>query len=339
MTLRTTALILGLASLAGGCIVTPRYDEVRVYDERRVVYEDDAYEGYYYVRIVYLGGIPWYVDEDLQARPVPPHLRSHFRYGAWARSAPPSFGRDDGMRDGYRLSRIVYIDGVPHHVDEGRHARPIPSRLRSRFSYDSVARRDDSGRRPGGRPAPPFAHPGNEAHRFPQATGRDRQQGPAYGADDAPGRGMPPGYMREEARPLPPDSGRERQGPRAYEVENESRRGMRQARMREEGGRQDPSDARNGRGMPPPQYEAPSARGESRDERRGQPSHEVVQRERMARSAGDERRRGMDVADERGAEASPERKNGKGRGRNDDQEADAWDERGGNAGRRNRRDE
>jgi hypothetical protein len=380
MTLRTTALILGLASLAGGCTVTPRYDEARVYpDERRVIYEDDAYEGYYYVRIVYLGGVPWYVDEDLQARPVPPHLRGHFRYGTWARSAPPRFGRDDGVRDGYRLSRIVYIDGVPHHVDEGRHARPIPARLRSRFSYDSVARHDGSGRRPGERSAPPFARSGNEARSFPPATVRERQQAPAYGADNAPGRGMPPGYMREEprqhpmvnarerqespawqgnalgratervreeARPLPSESGRERPQRPAYGAADEPRRGMPQARMREESVRQDPPFARNGRGMPPRQREEASLRGEGRDERRGQPSAWEGQRmtspaiRQPAHEVVQRERAGLRSApDERRAEAEPERKNGKGRGRNADEETDSLDERDGDARRRNRRDE
>jgi hypothetical protein len=375
MTRHTTALILGLAALAGGCTVTPHHHDVRVYpDDRRVIYEDDAYEGYYYVRIVYLGGVPWYVDDDLRARPVPAHLRSHFRYGAWARSAPPSFGRDTGMREGYRLSRIVYIDGVPHHVDEGRHARPIPARLRSRFSYDSVARHDDNGRGPGQRSAPPFARDGNEARPL-HGTG-ERQQPPGYGADHAPGRGMPPGYMRdeearplpptatrereepstfgrgnalgrvtervrEEARPLPPEAGRERQQQRTHEAANESRRGM-----REETGRQDPPFARNGRGAPPKEDEEPPVRGEGRDERRGRPSareaqrttpaavrqsaHEVVQRERVA---------AQPAADARGAETEPERKNRKGKGRNDDEETDSPDERDGDAGRRNERDE
>lgn len=261
MTRRTSALILGLAALAGGCTVAPYHEHVRVVYpddrrviheheddvyERRVIREDDAYEGYRYVRIVYLGGVPWYVDEDLRARPIPPHLRGHFRYAAWSRSAPPSFGRDSGMRDGYRLSRIVYVDGVPHHVDEHRHARPIPNRLRSRFAYESVARHDDGRRGPGERSAPPFARAGNEARPlppaavrereessglgggtalgratervraeearpFPPAYGREREQPPMREADHAPGRMMPPGQMREEARPLPPAGARERE--------------------------------------------------------------------------------------------------------------------------------
>jgi hypothetical protein len=362
-----------MATLAGGCTVTPHHEHVRVVypddrrvipDERRVIYEDDAYEGYYYVRVIYLGGVPWYVDEDLRARPVPPHLRSHFRYAAWSRSAPPSFGRDGSMRDGYRLSRIVYIDGVPHHVDDGRHARPIPTRLRSRFAYDSVARHDD-GRRPGERAAPPFSRVGNEARPLPPAHGRERQYPPVHEADNAPGRGMPPGQMREErhplppasareepsgfgqgkaldrvaervreeARPLPPATARERQGPPTREAENESRRGMPQAPMREDAGRQAPSFADNGRAQ---QEERRSGeREQGRDER---PQQGSAQRER-GQSAGEGRQRGVAAVDERKADSVSERKNGKGKGRNDDEEADSPDARDGDAGRRNKRDE
>jgi hypothetical protein len=338
MTRHTTAFILGLAALAGGCTVTPHHHDVRVYpDDRRVVYQDDAYEGYYYVRIVYLGGVPWYVDEDLRARPVPAHLRSHFRYGAWAHSAPPSFGRDTGMRDGYRLSRIVYIEGVPHHVDDGRHARPIPTRLRSRFSYDSVARHDDNGRGPGQRSAPP-GHMREEARPLPPAAAREREEPSTFGRGNALGRVTE--RVREEARPLPPEAGRERQEPRTHEAANESRRGM-----REETGHQDPPFARNGRGVPPSQPEGSSARDESRERRgqpsareaqrmtpasAGQPAHEVAPRERVAaQSAADARRAGTE----------PERKNRKGKGRDDDEETDYPDERDGEAGKRNKRDE
>lgn len=247
MTRRTSALILGLAALAGGCTVTTHHEPVRVAypDDRRVIHEDDAYEGYYYVRIVYLGGVPWYVDDDLRARPIPPHLRGHFRYAAWSRSMPPRFGHDQGMRDGYRLSRIVYIDGVPHHVDEHRHARPLPTRVRSRFAYESVARHDGGRRGSGERAAPPFARSGNEARPLPPAVVREREESsgfgagtaleraaeraraearpfpPAYGrereqprvreADHAPGRMMPPGQMHEAPRPLPPAAARERE--------------------------------------------------------------------------------------------------------------------------------
>ena len=377
MTRRTTVLILGMAALAGGCTVTPHHHEVRDYpDERRVIheddayerhviYEDDAYEGYYYVRIVYLGGVPWYVDEDLRARPVPPHLRSHFRYGAWSRSAPPSFGRDSGMRDGYRLSRIVYIDGIPHHVDEGRHARPIPTRLRSRFAYESVARHDD-GRRPGERAAPPFARVGNEARPLPPAYGRERQYPPLREADNAPGRGMPPGHMREEARPLPPTAAREREEPSTFgrggalgrvtervreearplppatarerqqqpvfETDGGPRRGMPQPPMRADTSRQDPPFADRGRVRQ--EERQPAEREQGWDE----PPQQGSGRRERGQSAGDGRQRGVAAVDERKGDSAPGRKNGKGKGR-DDEETDSRDARDGDAGRRNRRDE
>jgi hypothetical protein len=169
MTIRTTVIILGLATLAGGCTITTRHEDARTYQyEPRVVHEDDSYEGYYYVRIIYLNGIPWYVDEDLRARPVPPHLRNQFRYSSWVRSAPPRFSRETGVRDGYNLSRIVYINEVPYHVDEDRSARPIPQKLRSRFSYRPVAIRNDNDRRPGERSMPP-------------ASARERQELPPTG--------------------------------------------------------------------------------------------------------------------------------------------------------------
>jgi hypothetical protein len=269
MTIRTTVIIFGLATLAGGCTITTRHEDARVYQyEPRVVHEDDAYEGYYYVRIIYLNGIPWYVDEDLRARPVPPHLRSQFRYSSWVRSAPPRFSRETGMRDGYNLSRIVYINDVPYHVDENRSARPIPQKLRSRFSYRPVAIRNDNERRPGERSMPPFAQGsetrpvppaygrerqelpdyGNDAPRrvmlpertreeerpAPPAYGRDRREPPAHEADNGPGRGMPPERMREETRPAPPAYGRDRQGPLANGVGNAVGRVMQQERMREE---------------------------------------------------------------------------------------------------------
>src|SRR5574340_1763743 len=103
MNIRTTAIVLGLAAWSGGCTVTPRHQEVRVYQydspviqERHVIRETDAYEGYYYVRIVYLDGIPWYVDEDLRARPIPRHLHSRFQDASWVRSMPRSEERRVG---------------------------------------------------------------------------------------------------------------------------------------------------------------------------------------------------------------------------------------------------
>jgi hypothetical protein len=367
MTLRTTAIILGLAVLAGGCTVNTYHDDVGDYQYDRVIHEDDAYEGYYYVRIVYLNGVPWYVDDDLRARPVPGHLRSRFRYSSWTRSLPPSFGRDSGERDGYRLSRIVYINGIPHNVDADRRARPIPPGLRSRFSYGSVARFDDNGRRPGERPVPPQY--GEETRPAPPAYGRERREPAGYEADSMSRRGMPPERMREETRPLPPAYGRERRDPPGYEADNMPGRGMPQGRMREEmrqpepaygNQRREPSgyeiDSAPRRGMPQermrdedsrqaPRFDrndgrmrqdedVPAVRGPDRNDRRLAP-----QGRDREQSAGAERQRGGDAADgnERSADSAPARGNDRGRGRMRDQDADSSDQRDGNSGRGNRR--
>ncbi len=352
MTLRTTALILGLAALAGGCTVAPRHD-VRVYprDQHVVVHEHDAYEGYYYVRIVYLGGVPWYVDDDLRARPLPPHLRSHFRYGTWARSLPPSFGRDAGVRDGYRLSRIVYVDGVPHHVDEGRHARPIPSRLRSRFAYDSVARHDERPRGPAGRMAPPFAHGGGEAR--PPAYGRANEASPVYRVERAPVGSMPPGPMREAERPGLPAN----EQARAQPAPGGGALGRAAERAREAAREQPPANARAAR---PAVHEAANAPrgGMPSDPQRAVPADRTVpqrQAEPAVRSPGRDapqatapRDRGQPAAtarppakvaaDKTARKAEPAKSNGKGRGRADGDEADSADERDDGTPGRNRRD-
>lgn len=367
MSIRTTAIVLGLAALAGGCTVTPRHQEVRVYQhdgpviqERYVIRETDAYEGYYYVRIVYLNGIPWYVDEDLRARPVPRHLHSHFQDASWARSMPPSFSRDSRMRDGYDLSRIVYINGVPHHVDGDRRARPIPSKLRKRFPYEAVAFQDN-GRRPGERSQAPFYR--NETRPVPPATGRERDESPSYGRGNAleratermreDARPTPPvitgrerddssgpmrgnaleqatGRMREETPQGPPSYGRDRQQPPVYETDDASRRGMPPARMREEAGRQDRPFDRNVGNVPTPNEEAPSVRGNGRDERRGPPP--------AREASSDSRQKDAENGEQRSADAVSERKNGKGRGNKQDQEeTDAADERADGPAKRGRR--
>ncbi len=191
MTIRTMVMVAGLAALASGCTVTTHEYEGRRYHSSYVYHEDDSYEGYYYARIVYINGDPWYVDEYRRARPVPRHVYAHFRNSSWTRSLPPRFGSDDGVRDGYRVSRIVYINDVPHYVDDNRRARPVPSRMRDRFSYVTVVNGNDRDRRMGERPVPP-----------------------AYGRDQD--RPMPPSYGRDRDRPEPPVSVRERPEPPVY---------------------------------------------------------------------------------------------------------------------------
>lgn len=358
-----TAIILGLAALAGGCTVAPRHEEVRVYQhdryvvrDRHVVHEHDAYEGYYYVRIVYFDGVPWYVDEDLHARPVPPHLRHHFRDASWVRSAPPRFSRDPRVWDGYALSRIVYIDGRPYHVDEDRHARPIPSKLRSRFAYESVAFEDDVRRRPAHRERETPAGPGGDAfgraaervrepaRPTPAARERERQEPPAYGFGDARGRALEQARGREDVRPLPPADDR----PHAEASSNGGAFAHAAERVREQSVRQRPSPAQGSESWPAARDDGRMEPGPSA--REGQRVPPPVARERdggrpdwgQPQAAANDRGRGNGAANdgERSrADRAPGRKNGKGRGPARDQETDSDDRRDDPRGRDRRRDE
>lgn len=219
MTIRNLVMVAGLAAVASGCVVAPgHYEERRYESDHRVVYhENDSYEGYYYARVVYISGDPWYVDDYRRARPIPRHLHAHFRNSSWTRSLPPRFSQDTGVRDGYHLSRIVYINDAPHHIDDDRRARPVPTRLRSRFSYVTVVQDNDRGRKVGGRPESPV-----------QVRERERDERPAYGRDrereeqPAYGRGREreerPAYVRDRDRDEQPafGRGREREEPPAY---------------------------------------------------------------------------------------------------------------------------
>jgi hypothetical protein len=225
MTIRNMVMVAGLAAVASGCVVAPgHYEERRYESNHRVVYhENDSYEGYYYARVVYISGDPWYVDEYRRARPIPRHLHAHFRNSSWTRSLPPRFSQDTVVRDGYHLSRIVYINDAPHHIDDDRRARPVPTKLRSRFSYVTVVQDNDRGRQVGGRPESPVVVRERERVEQPvhvrererveqpaYVRGRDRDEQPAYGRgrerDEQPayGRGRerdePPAYVRMRER-------------------------------------------------------------------------------------------------------------------------------------------
>lgn len=292
MTIRTMVLVAGLATLVGGCAVThvePRQHDVRVHrHEPRVYRETDSYEGYFYVRIIYISGTPWYVDEYRRVRPIPSHLHSHFAYSTWVRSLPPRFGRDREVRDGYDISRIVYINNVPHYVDDDRRARPVPERVRSRFEYRFVVPQQDTDRRGDDRRGDD--RQGDD--RRDDRRGDERSQAPQQ-YDDREVRPAPPAYGREQERKEPPAYGREREVPpsqgreqerqenQAYERERERvkspesgadtmpRRTEVQERMREERDYQAPPFARDGRSAPPAQVrEQPSERGAGRDEAR-----------------------------------------------------------------------
>lgn len=297
MNIRTLLIAAGLATLAGGCTYTPDYDYGdRGYGPGYPVYRDtDAYEGYFYVQIIYIDGEPWYVDDYRRAHPIPPHLRSHFRNSSWTRSLPPRWGRDTEMRDGYPLSRIVYINDVPQYVDDDRRARPLPAQLRSRFSYQGVVRSRDAGRNGGERPQPQQPRYDNEPRPMPPAYGRERE------------REMPPANGRMQEREAPPSYGRERERiePPANGRETMPKPPMMQERMREEQQiRPAPPSVRDDRRGPAGQAtEQPSGRGA--DTRRPVPQE-------SGRKANDGQRAG-------GADAKKnEKATRRGKGRDDD---------------------
>jgi hypothetical protein len=128
-----------LAFMMAGCVTSPRagyvYDQP--YDEGYYDYRGTpSYEGYYYVRIIFIRDVPYYVDDDRYIRPIPPHLYDHFRnypYSTLGRT--PVFSRDREVRDGYPVSRIIYLDGIPYNVGNDRKAQPLPERLQQRFRY------------------------------------------------------------------------------------------------------------------------------------------------------------------------------------------------------------
>ncbi|MDP1863495.1 MAG: hypothetical protein Q8K52_06265 [Thiobacillus sp.] len=184
MTLRTLVIVAGLATLVGGCSTPsePRQQDDRGYPHDHRVYRDtDSYEGYYYVRIIYINGDPWYVDDYRRVRPIPRHLHSHFQYSTWVRSLPPRFGREREMRDGYDLSRIVYINDVPHYVDDDRRTRAVPDRLHNRFEYRVVVPQQREGRRGDDRrgderPRPSQRYDDRETRPVPPASGREQER-------------------------------------------------------------------------------------------------------------------------------------------------------------------
>jgi hypothetical protein len=183
MNLRNILLLTGLAVFMAGCVVRPRpypppyydspYDDV-YYDYRNT----PSYEGYYYVRIIFIRNVPYYVDDDRRIRPIPPRLQDHFRrYPYNTLNRPPVFSRDREVRDGYPVSRIIYFDGVPYNVGNDRIAKPLPERLQPRFRYTPSSR----GNAPayGDRPQPPAQPPGqhdNGRNNEPPVNFRDRDR-------------------------------------------------------------------------------------------------------------------------------------------------------------------
>lgn len=162
MNIRNSILLTGLAVFLAGCVTNPRPVPPRDYDQRYDVNYYDyrgtpSYEGYYYARIIFINNVPYYVDDDRYIRPIPPRLHDHFRrYPYDTLGRPPVFSRDAEVRDGYPVSRIIYLDGVPYHVENNRIAQPLPKQLHQHFRYTPA----NQGNAPanGNRPQPPAQH-------------------------------------------------------------------------------------------------------------------------------------------------------------------------------------
>ncbi len=183
MNLRNIILLTGLAAFLTGCVTNPRPVPPRDYDQRYDVNYYDyrgtpSYEGYYYARIIFINNVPYYVDDDRYIRPIPPRLHDHFRrYPYDTLGRPPVFSRDAEVRDGYPVSRIIYLDGVPYHVENNRIAQPLPKQLRQHFRYT---------------PANPGNAPANGNHPQPPA------QPPAQ--HDNARNNEPPVHVRDQDR-------------------------------------------------------------------------------------------------------------------------------------------
>jgi hypothetical protein len=166
-----------LAFMMTGCVTTPRssyiYDQP--YDEGYYDYRGTpSYDGYYYVRIIFIGNIPYYVDDDRYIRPIPPRLYDHFRHYPYSTlGRPPVFSRDREVRDGYPVSRIIYLDGVPYNVGNDRKAQPLPERLQQHFRY-SPADRDRANDRPVQPPAQSQGRHDNGRNNEPPPTALDQ---------------------------------------------------------------------------------------------------------------------------------------------------------------------
>jgi hypothetical protein len=153
MKIRSILLLALLAAFLAGCTVnrSSRYSDFdQPYDDGYYDYRGTpSYEGYYYVRIIFINTVPYYVDDDRYIRPIPPRLHDHFRrYPYNTIGRPPVFSRDTEMRDGYPVSRIIYLDGVPYHVENDRNAQPLPERLRPHFRYTPSDQANTFGNRP-----------------------------------------------------------------------------------------------------------------------------------------------------------------------------------------------
>ena len=194
MNMRNFILLAVLSVTMLGCVVVPapfpdevvRSDDYYYYDYR----DTPSYEGYFYVRIIFIGGIPYYVDDELQAQPIPRHLRKHFidyPYQDLRRS--PGFGRNRGEREGYSMSRIVYFNGIPYYVEENRKAQALPNNVRNRFPY-TPANQESNERR-------------NERRDESPAFGRNRRDDDSQGYSRERDNTMSPRFERRRQDDMP----------------------------------------------------------------------------------------------------------------------------------------
>lgn len=143
MCIRKVFLLSILALFLAGCVVQVRpavrhspHNEEEYHDTR----SNPSYMGFYYARIVFIQGMPYYVDDERHIRQIPLKFHSHFVSYPYDRiSKPLAFSQDNEVRDGYRMSRIIYFDGTPFQVNDDRSAYPLPKRLHPRFVFSPSA--------------------------------------------------------------------------------------------------------------------------------------------------------------------------------------------------------
>ncbi|MGB8077668.1 MAG: hypothetical protein WCF09_07315, partial [Gallionella sp.] len=198
MKLRNMVLLAASAVFMAACVANPSpyppgyYDQG--YDADYYDYQGTpSYQGYYYARIIFIGNVPYYVDDNRAIRPIPPQLYDHFRHYPYQNlHRPPVFSPDREVREGYPMSRIIYLNGVPYHVGDDRKAQPLPAQMQPRFRYTP----NNPGNAPayGTHPQPPGQYRGGDQYRdehnpYAPDSGRMQQQPPVYGQ---PGGGKDP---------------------------------------------------------------------------------------------------------------------------------------------------
>lgn len=219
MSLRKLVLLGGLATILGGCVVAPaphsrvQYEDDYYYsdDDYYDYYNTPSYQGYYYVRVIFIGNTPYYVGDDRHVRPIPRHLHPHFiKYRKKYKDRhAPYFSRDTEVRDGYHMSRMVYFNDRPYYVEDGRVARPMPNHMQERFRYAPLPRFMNNGNNE--RPMPPQQRHDEQRYERPSYGGEpERNQRPVYGRE--PERMSPPPFDRGRDDGMRPDN-----DPRQYE--------------------------------------------------------------------------------------------------------------------------